>query len=508
LGEDRPPDEGDPKDAPRPSAEVTGAVLADADPSPEGDAAQAYHQRARLAEDRLAEVLAAYRKLKTDNEGHRERITKNLDRRYEQRRGRLLLKFIDILDNLDRALEAAQLSYAGEPLLAGMILVRTQLLQTLQDEGLERIPVLGMPFDPHVSESVGTQTVEDPEHDHVVMKEFMRGYRLHGRIARVSTVIIGVYTPTAEDAVAREAAPAGEESQAAVEGGAAEAPDSPSPIDMPALDLAPTQALASGAVETPAIEELVTAAEEPGPEPPLAEAPPIELAAAEPPGIEPAPVELTETQPPEAGDAPMDVGAAEPFEEPPFAPPEAPALDLSPAEEAPVPETPAAEVPTIELADLDVGEKDAAEIEAPPQPAPLPLPVPGSSAPRARRQKERARAPEPLPEPPAPAPLPVVADEPEEFPSVLNEISGEPDLELVVTEEELLPVPVVRSPPPAPRSRSMPVIAPASLQEPILELIPDDNPGELSLEEIIARAESQETYPETYDRTPDDPSDE
>lgn len=197
MGEDRSRDDDERSEAPRDSAEAARAVVADADPQPEGEAAQAYHQRARLAEDRLSEVLGAYRKLKTDNEGHRERITRNLDRRYEQRRERLLLKFIDILDNLDRALEAAQLSYAGEPLLEGMILVRTQLLQVLQDEGLERIPVVGLPFDPHLSESVGTQPVDDPELDHMVVKELMRGYRLNGRIARASTVLIGVYAPPA-----------------------------------------------------------------------------------------------------------------------------------------------------------------------------------------------------------------------------------------------------------------------------------------------------------------------
>ena len=112
------------------------------------DEAEAFHRRARLAEDRLAEVLTAYRKLKTENEGFRERITRNLERRFNQRHERLLLKFIDILDNLDRALEAAEQTYAGKPLIEGLILVRTQLLQTLQEEGLERIPVLGLPFDP------------------------------------------------------------------------------------------------------------------------------------------------------------------------------------------------------------------------------------------------------------------------------------------------------------------------------------------------------------------------
>jgi len=160
------------------------------------NAALEFHRRARLAEDRLAEVLAAYRQVKTENEDYRDRTTRNIERRYEQRRERLLLKFMDILDNLDRALDAAE--HAGNPLIEGLILVRTQLLQTLQEEGLERIPSLGMAFDPAVAESVGSQPVDEPEHHHVVVKELLRGYRLNGRIARASRVVIGVYTATIE----------------------------------------------------------------------------------------------------------------------------------------------------------------------------------------------------------------------------------------------------------------------------------------------------------------------
>src|SRR5262245_22474459 len=110
-----------------------------------------------------------------------------------QRRERLLLKFIDILDSLDRALEAAEQSYAGNPFIEGLILVRTQLLQTLQEEGLERIPCLGLPFDPAIAEAVGHQAVTEPDHHHVVVKELLRGYRLNGRIARASRVLVGDY---------------------------------------------------------------------------------------------------------------------------------------------------------------------------------------------------------------------------------------------------------------------------------------------------------------------------
>jgi molecular chaperone GrpE len=166
---------------------------------PEVSAAEAFHQRARLAEDRLAEVLGAYRTLKGETEAYKERLTRNIERRYDQRRERLLLKFIDILDNLDRALEAAEQSYLAEALIQGLILVRTQLLQTLQEEGLERIPVLGLPYDPNFSEAVGTELVDDPDHHQMVVKDLLRGYRLNGRIARASRVVVGEYRgPDAE----------------------------------------------------------------------------------------------------------------------------------------------------------------------------------------------------------------------------------------------------------------------------------------------------------------------
>jgi molecular chaperone GrpE len=202
-------------------AAPSGGLEAALEPPPELDEAAAALRRAHLAEDRLNEVLAAYRQAKSENEGFRERTQRNLERKFEQRRERLLLKFIDILDNLDRALEAAESSHAANPLIEGLILVRTQLLQTLQEEGLERIPVLGLPFDPNFSEAVATAPVDDPEHHHVVVKELMRGYRLNGRVARVSRVLIGDHSKPAPveipasdligaDELALEAQPDGE----------------------------------------------------------------------------------------------------------------------------------------------------------------------------------------------------------------------------------------------------------------------------------------------------------
>jgi len=224
LADAEPPDDeghspnGEPAQAETPATTAEGmAPIASA--AVEVPAGNPFEQRARLAEDRLAEVMAAYRTLKSENEDFRERQSRNMERRFEQRREKLLLKFIDVLDNLDRALEAAQTSYAGQPLLEGMILVRTQLLQTLQDEGLDRIPVLGLPFDPAVAESVSTAPVKEAEQHHVVVKELLRGYRLNGRVARPSHVVIGHFeaAPSAEAAAPPAAAPPNAPEPAAAE---------------------------------------------------------------------------------------------------------------------------------------------------------------------------------------------------------------------------------------------------------------------------------------------------
>ena len=244
-----PDDEGhspDGEPAPAGAPATTEEGMAAATPAPiEVPAGNPHEQRARLAEDRLAEVMAAYRTLKNENEDFRDRQSRNMERRFEQRREKLLLKFIDVLDNLDRALEAAQTSFAGQALLEGMILVRTQLLQGLQDEGLDRIPVLGLPFDPAVSESVATAPVKEAEQHHVVVKELLRGYRLNGRIARPSRVVIGIFEAAPGTEAAAAAAPA-------TEAPAAPASEPAATTPAPAEPSEPSEPAAPEAVPAPA----------------------------------------------------------------------------------------------------------------------------------------------------------------------------------------------------------------------------------------------------------------
>lgn len=120
-------------------------------------------------------------------------MTQRLERRHRQSREHFLLKFMEIFDNLDRALAAAEHAEVTPALVEGIILVRSQLLAALRAEGLERIPVLGRPFDPTVAEALEIEAVADAERHQLVLADLQRGYRLNGALVRPARVRVGEY---------------------------------------------------------------------------------------------------------------------------------------------------------------------------------------------------------------------------------------------------------------------------------------------------------------------------
>ena len=73
----------------------------------------------------------------------------------ERGRRSLIAGFLDVLDNLDRALDAAA-DRTDDPFVQGVSLVRQQFLTTLEGLGVRRIDALGHPFDPAKQEAVAT----------------------------------------------------------------------------------------------------------------------------------------------------------------------------------------------------------------------------------------------------------------------------------------------------------------------------------------------------------------
>ncbi len=141
----------------------------------------------------IEQVMEAYRGKKEETEKLRTRIEKTERRRFEQSKGDFIARFVEVLDNLDRAIDSIENAFDPDSVLQGIMLVRSRLVQLLKEEGLEKIFVRGQIYDPANSEAAGLQDVPDESQDGMVLKELQPGYMLKGSLLRVARVVVGRY---------------------------------------------------------------------------------------------------------------------------------------------------------------------------------------------------------------------------------------------------------------------------------------------------------------------------
>jgi molecular chaperone GrpE len=102
----------------------------------------------------------------------------------------LLRDVLPVLDNFDRALQAAR-SETATPLATGVELIQRELLRVLEKHGVAPFESVGQPFDPERHEAIArVQRVDLP--DMTVAAETARGYLLHGRVLRPAMVTVAV----------------------------------------------------------------------------------------------------------------------------------------------------------------------------------------------------------------------------------------------------------------------------------------------------------------------------
>jgi molecular chaperone GrpE len=134
------------------------------------------------AQDRLLRLQAEF-----DN--YRKRVERERRELGEHFASEVLTDFLPVLDDVERALTAAQVS--TEPALAshrlGLELIQKQFLELLKRRQVLPIDALGSDFDPNVHQAVG-QEVSDAHREGEVIEDMRRGYRVGERLLRPSMV--------------------------------------------------------------------------------------------------------------------------------------------------------------------------------------------------------------------------------------------------------------------------------------------------------------------------------
>jgi molecular chaperone GrpE len=100
----------------------------------------------------------------------------------------LMRDLLPVLDNIDRAIEAATKAGEAGTLLEGFRLVRQQLVTALTTHGAEPIEALGEQFDPNFHQAILHRPTSEPA-DTVTMVT-QQGYKLHDRVVRPAQVIV------------------------------------------------------------------------------------------------------------------------------------------------------------------------------------------------------------------------------------------------------------------------------------------------------------------------------
>jgi molecular chaperone GrpE len=141
---------------------------------------------ARLEAER-DEYLALAQRVQADFENYRKRAARDQERLVAHAHERLVRELLPVLDDLERALEAAE-RHEEAALVDGVKLVERSLRAALEKEGLVEIATDG-PFDPHVHEAMLARPGDGLEPGSVI-DVLQRGYRLGDRVVRPARVVV------------------------------------------------------------------------------------------------------------------------------------------------------------------------------------------------------------------------------------------------------------------------------------------------------------------------------
>jgi molecular chaperone GrpE len=139
---------------------------------------------------RAAEYLEDLRRLKAEFENYRKRVLKEQTRAVELAAEPVMAKLLEVLDEFELALMAAERKPDLDRFLHGVELVYAKLTDILRSEGLERIDAEGRPFDPELHEAL-LQAEGETEGEPYVSDVLRPGYTLKGRVIRPAGVKVG-----------------------------------------------------------------------------------------------------------------------------------------------------------------------------------------------------------------------------------------------------------------------------------------------------------------------------
>ena len=163
---------------------------------PQAESASSQAETPPGAEDAAAQLRAELQAAKdrelrchAELDNYRKRAARELEEKLRYANMSLLRDLLPVLDNVERAIQAAEQNADADALLDGFKMVQQQVEEVLKRHDCRRIEALHSPFDPNVHHAV-MQQPSDEHPANTVLMVTQNGYQLHERVVRPSQVIV------------------------------------------------------------------------------------------------------------------------------------------------------------------------------------------------------------------------------------------------------------------------------------------------------------------------------
>jgi molecular chaperone GrpE len=139
----------------------------------------------------LQEFIGRFKEATREFDAVKARIRRDVVKDIERGTRAIVAELLDVVDNLDRAIDAARRGTEQGRLLEGVEMVRTQFVAKLEGLGVQRMTPLGQRFDPTRHEAASLVPVTDPSQDSIVLGVIREGYEFGGEVLRPALVAVG-----------------------------------------------------------------------------------------------------------------------------------------------------------------------------------------------------------------------------------------------------------------------------------------------------------------------------
>ena len=153
-----------------------------------GDEADDLQARLEEAEREREQFRGIAARAQADLVNYRRRAEEEKDEIRRNAKSTMLMKMLSTVDDLDRALALIPSDESagwGE----GIELVRRNVVNTLDTEGVTKVETLGRPYDPAFAEALLFRETED-EDEGTVIEVFKEGYMYKDRVLRAAQVVV------------------------------------------------------------------------------------------------------------------------------------------------------------------------------------------------------------------------------------------------------------------------------------------------------------------------------